>query len=594
MKIIPRLGALLLGLFSALAQADSAQLIRNQPLLAEPSANSPVLTQLERSTPIELLQRQGGWVKVRASNREGWVRLLSIRRDAQKGARLADMIGFFLTPRAEQINGRVSAVAGLRTLPQPKSSAHALILTIGDYRNGIPQLKGVRFDADAAVMMANGMGVPNDNITVLHDEALTLDGLRQAFDGLNQRVAAGDQVFIYYSGHGARLATKESEGERCAEALVSVDGQVMLDSELETKLRQLAGKVRRVVSFFDASHSGGMAPRGNGEAEFTPKFWAPPGQAVCDKPSNALDRLVATRAIGAGSGNFVHITSARADEISLDEPKRGGIATRAWLDCLGGEATDTDASGGLSVTEIQTCAQKIVNTEIAQSKSYPPLHITVNGNQGMVFGIAAGAGPKPVSAPTTAAPGHSAPVPTVVGAIATLQDMYENRDDRRHVEFRPMRNSYRINKDRVGFTLTSSHPGYVSILMVGSDGSSFDMLFPNRKDTQNFVRAGETLVLPRAGWDIVAGGPPGQDRLLAIVSDTPRDFSKLGMRPAGPFSSLDAKKSGATNDIQLAVGASENSASAQCNPSGRTRALSVIESCSDAYGAALLTIVEVE
>jgi len=575
--------ALLMSTWGMLALADTAQLIRDQPLLAEPQAEARVLTRLDRATPLVLLERQGGWVKVRAEREEGWVRLLAIRRDSVSGPGAAEIVGLFRAVDSGAPSGRLVAVSGLRGLPAARSSAHALILAIGEYGAGIPPLKGVRHDADAAVMMANGMGVPAGNITVLRDGELTLAGLRRAFDALEARVAPGDQVFIYYSGHGTRMAVPEAGGERCAEALLAADGQAMLDEELEARLRRLAERARRVVSFFDACHSGGVTTRALSTDGLTPRFWAKSGTASCNPPSNAIARLTVTRSLGSGAGNFVHIAAARADEVSLDDPKRGGLATQAWLECLGGEARDLDGSGGLSVDELRQCAQGLITARVARSTQFSPHHVTLTGNTGMVFGLAASEGPtKPPSASAS----------TRSGALAALHDLFANRDDRRRVEFRASRDSYRIGRDRVGFSLTSSHPGHVYILMVGSDGSSFDMLFPNRRDSQNFLRAGETLNLPRVGWDIVAGGPPGVNHLLAIVSDIPRDFSGIGMRPTGPFSSLEADRPGARRDIQLVFAQPEEED--RCKPRGATRALAVVESCSDAYGAALLDIREVE
>ena len=123
---------------------------------------------------------------------------------------------------------------------------------------------------------------------------------------------------------------RESE-PRCAESLVSVDAQFLPDVELEAELKTLAQKAEKVIVFLDACHSGGVATRALGKpAPFTPKFWAGKGGPACEKPVNVPTRNLAVAAKSAGSGaqNFVVIASARADEISLDEPGRGGVAPR--------------------------------------------------------------------------------------------------------------------------------------------------------------------------------------------------------------------------------------------------------------------------
>ena len=151
--------------------------------------------------------------------------------------------------------------------------------------------------------------------------------------------------------------------------------------------------------------------------------------------------------------------------------------------------------------------------------------------------------------------------------------------------------SFRIGQDNVEFKLTSSHAGYVYLLMVGSDGKTFDMIFPNKLDQNNRIEAGQTLDLPRKEWEIQAGGPAGKNHLLAIVSDSPRDFTKLGMQPAGPFSIAQATPV-AAKDIVLVTLNAPSAESTDCQAASM-RNLKVAETgCSSAYGAALTTVLE--
>ena len=176
---------------------------------------------------------------------------------------------------------------------------------------------------------------------------------------------------------------------------------------------------------------------------------------------------------------------------------------------------------------------------------------------------------------------------------ATLADIYNRRDDRRRVELSLAKPALKINKDKFEFTLSSSHPGYVYLLMVGSDGKTFDMIFPNRLDKNNFIQVGQSLKLPRTDWEIVAQGPVGKNQLLAIVADAPREFGSAGLKPAGPFSMIEASPASA-KDIQLVSGASAYSGSAECTEDTRKRTLAVQKKCSNAFGAALVTVEEVE
>jgi hypothetical protein len=557
--------------------ATSGTLVRDQDLLDSPNPGAMAVGRVAKSAPVEVLQRQAGWVQISAQGKVGWVRMLALKTGSDAGSTsLGNLLVSWWNRAGSSDSTRVTAIAGLRSLPKPQPSSHALIMAIGQYAGGIPALSAATPDIDAAVMMANGMGVPEENTVVLKDGELTLDAMRRALDSLVERVLPGDQVFIYFSGYGTRMLLKDAQAERCAEGLLAADGAVLTDVEIEALFKRLSQKARRVVSFFDTSNTAGAAKPAAGAAGMKAKYWAKPNTPGCDKPSNALSQGLTTRALAgnAGAGNFIHIASSRSNEASLEEAGRGSLATQAWLQCLNEGAKDLDASGGISIGEIGSCAQSQINLKVAASSGFTPQTITLTGNQALVVGASAGSD-------------------KAGGAKAALQDIYANRDARRQVTLTANPSDMRIRADKLGLTLHSSHAGYVYLLMVDGAGKTFDMLFPNKRDSANTIRAGETLHLPRAGWDVIASGPPGQNTVLAIVSDSPRDFTKLGMKPAGPFSSIEASPQGANSEIQLAAVSASNADKAACRAAGRQRALLVVEDCSDTYGAAMVTINEV-
>jgi hypothetical protein len=558
---------LLLGL-SVIAPASAAELVRAQFLLAAPEAIAPTVQYLAAKTQVDILERRGGWNRVRAQGREGWLRLLALRETRQNGAIGQNLLALVKSGRSDP--GRVTGVAGIRSLQPPRASAHALILTIGEYRSGTPRLQGVTHDADSAVLMARALGISEANTTVLNNTELTLTGLRKAIDELESRVLPNDEVFLYYSGHGARELVTEGSVNRCAEALLSVDGEVLLDSELEQRLQRLTAKARRVVMFIDASHAGGIKLRTAGQ--FSAKVANMASAKSCDNPVNALTRGLISTDPGRTKANFVLIAAAQEGETALDDAQRGGLASRAWLDCLAGEANDADASGGLSAREIQACAQPRIEQLMRGNTAFSPQHLALIGNTSMVL-----------ATPDT--------LPKTVDAAAVLKDIHANRDVRRQVRLIADKPEYKVGKDRIRFNLESSHAGYVYLLMAGSDGKQFDMLFPNKKDDRNLMQANETWNLPRPGWAFRAGGPAGRDQLLVLVSDKPRDFSALGMVAAGPFSSLAASPVAARN-IQIVSDGDEETAPPECTQTGAERTANVAAACSNAYGADLIELVE--
>lgn len=524
--------------------------------------------------------------------------------------------------------GNLIATTGVRGFSKPESpTAHALIMAIGQYQGAIPKLDGVPFDVATSTEIARRMGVPAANIQVARDGELTLEGIRRALDVLEARLGGSDQVFIYYSGHGGRQMVKEQDGsERCAESLVSVDGQGFTDAELESRLKRLSQKAQKTIVLIDACHSGGVTTRSASGAQrpFTPKSWTPPDKD-CVKPTNVLTRsAVASKVAGSGGGNFVHIAASRDNEISLDQPGRGGVASQAWLACLAGAAKDADGSGGLSAEETRACAQDRINQQFKNVQGFLPHHVVVTGNPAMVLSYAAkdlapttpaGAAPAaavtpaptpvaPVAVVATAAPAAAAALPAAPAAaptaapaasarpapLAALNDIFHSRDDRRLVTLTTEKPTLKIGRDSIGFTLTSREGGHVYLLMVGSDGQTFDLLFPNAFDRNNVIEAGATLRLPRASWQLGAEGPPGKNTLLAIVADSPRDFNAAGLKPSGPFSVIGAV---AAKDIQLVTAGAEKPAAEECSDQTSLRNIAVKKRCSSAYGAALLTVEEV-
>jgi Caspase domain/Domain of unknown function (DUF4384) len=508
--------------------------------------------------------------------------------------------------------GNLIATTGIRGFSKPPSAtSHALIMTIGDYQGNIPKLKGVPFDAATATEIAQRMGVPAANIHALKDGELTLEGMRRAMDELEAKLGGNDQVFIYYSGHGGRQLVKEDGEERCAESLITVDGQGFTDTEMESRLKRFSDKAQKTIVFLDACHSGGVTTRSvsTAPAAYMAKSYTPPGLS-CVKPTNILTRgILAPKAAGSGGGNFVHIAAARDSEISLDQPGRGGVASQAWLACLSGAAKDTDGSGGLSAQEIQACAQGRIEEQLKGAQGFLPHHVSIIGNPSMVLSyavkeVASAPASAPIKVPVTlavpavgATPVAAAPVITPPSAaagkpsaLAALNDIYNNRDDRRLVTLTAAKSSLKIGRDNLDFTLSSREGGYVYLMMVGSDGQTFDLLFPNQLDRNNLIEVGGSMRLPRPTWQLSAEGPPGKDTLLAIVTDSPRDFNEAGLKPSGPFSAVAAV---AAKDIQLVTSGGAQAAAAECADPAATRNIAIKKRCSTGYAAALLTVEEV-
>lgn len=200
--------------------------------------------------------------------------------------------------------------------------------------------------------------------------------------------------------------------------------------------------------------------------------------------------------------------------------------------------------------------------------------------------------PAPAVAPdTTAALAPTRPEPqppadrtAPFSAIAEIDRIHRQRDPLREVSVALDSPQVRIGEDRLSFRVRSSAPGYLYVLMVGTD-SHFYKLFPNAIDTNNRLRANTWVELPRRGWLMTAGGPAGTNHFIAVVSEHPRDFSASGLVEVDPFAEFPLELA-----AQIAIGSGDG----QSPFVGAPVCPQAPDACSPAYGAATFAIVEVE
>lgn len=129
------------------------------------------------------------------------------------------------------------------------------------------------------------------------------------------------------------------------------------------------------------------------------------------------------------------------------------------------------------------------------------------------------------------------PAEQLAASAATLEDIYAQRNGRLKVEVTAPK-SLVIGKDPFTFNVRSSTNGYLYAVMLGSDGKSFYLLYPNKLDQDNKIKANVNYKFPRPGWSIKAAGPEGTNRVLFVVSQSPRDPKIFALDDAsggGPF-----------------------------------------------------------
>lgn len=192
---------------------------------------------------------------------------------------------------------------------------------------------------------------------------------------------------------------------------------------------------------------------------------------------------------------------------------------------------------------------------------------------------------KETSVPEAPTETPAAPEPVArFDPVESLDEVFRGRDRNHAVSVSVEKAHVRIGKDRFSFSIRSSKPGYVYLLMVGTNRSDFYQLFPNAIDSSNRIAANKPLSLPRKGWHLTAQGPPGTDHFVAIVSDRPRDFSSAGLKRLDPFSAFPLETAAQLHrshrgDRPLFAG------EALCEGQA---------DCSQAYGATVFSVEEID
>jgi hypothetical protein len=404
---------------------------------------------------------------------------------------------------------------------------HALIMTI-DYAGTPNALPGIDKDGDIAFKIAEGMGVPRANIKRMSNRDLTLGGMSSALNDLVQnRIADGDKVFLYYSGHGYQRAGNGS-GAKCMEALVTADEMMFEDEKLQQSLDRLAAKASQVVMFNDSCFSGGAATKDVSRStdDAVAKVFvdvkavsSTDTDYICGSASN---KDFGSRTLGVVARQrptqILYVAASADCEVSRDS-RNGSWGTLAWQHCLTNKASDLDRNGFVDGSELRQCSQAFINSNFNKQQT-----ITLIGNQKLMMSFAGNG----------SSGGASVPVTNARGTLETLQAA---ADPGIKVGLSIAKPRLTIGRDLLDFSVTTQRDGYLHLLHVASDGK-FIVLFPNKLDTNNYIKAG-THRFPRTTWGIQAQGPSGTSYVMAYLADAPKDFTK-DLVSDGPFAEGEA------------------------------------------------------
>lgn len=155
--------------------------------------------------------------------------------------------------------GKPSKRAATGTLGTSCSrTKYAIVIGISDYPGSANDLQYA--DDDAITMRA----VLHDlygynNITLLTNMDATRDAIYSAVNDVKSKAKSDDEVFFFFSGHGAKGNAQDGDSEKIDESIISHDGSKLVpiwDGELKQWFEEF--KTSRIIFVFDSCLSGGM------------------------------------------------------------------------------------------------------------------------------------------------------------------------------------------------------------------------------------------------------------------------------------------------------------------------------------------------
>jgi hypothetical protein len=237
----------------------------------------------------------------------------------------------------------------------PFDKGHALVIGVGSYEH-MPN-KNVPITVEDAIEVAEVLGnqrycgYPPEQVTLLHDETATREGIEAALDQMASDLTEDDTFLLFFSGHGEYgedgyyLTTYDTR---------ITEGKVMSGSGVHEKAlleRIRAIKAKRVFLIFNACHAGEISPDTLGdevEAEGV-------GQSLPDRTAAAL--------LGTGEGRVI-ITACRETQRSFFMKKAAlTFFAQALSDGLQGRAIQS-RRGYISIFDLYEYVYTAVSEEV--------------------------------------------------------------------------------------------------------------------------------------------------------------------------------------------------------------------------------------
>jgi hypothetical protein len=105
-----------------LLAAETGSALKNDNIRFEPYADAKVVGSFNRGEPLQILNKKGAWLQVKAKKGTGWVRLLSVKRGVASGSGSA-VSGALAVASGRAGTGQVVSTTGIRGLSEAELKA---------------------------------------------------------------------------------------------------------------------------------------------------------------------------------------------------------------------------------------------------------------------------------------------------------------------------------------------------------------------------------------------------------------------------------------------------------------------------------------
>lgn len=220
--------------------------------------------------------------------------------------------------------------------------AHAVVIGIERYRENLPAADFAAGDARLAAEYFKRLGVPEENVALLTDGRATRGDFEKYFERwLPNRVEAGDEVYVYFSGHGAPNPAKGDA------YLVPYDGDPTYIEQTGYPLAKLYAQLaklpaKRVLVAMDSCFSGAG------------------GRSVIAKGARPLVSIVSAEI----PAKVVVLSASAGDQISNSYQEKGhGLFTYFLLKGLKEKGADFKAVFDYLKPEVAKIARREYNAD---------------------------------------------------------------------------------------------------------------------------------------------------------------------------------------------------------------------------------------